>query len=315
MEQQSLSRAKALGVLKSRYTLLAGIIALEFLLFGLLAPYFLTVGNLLNILRQISEIGMISIPLTFLLLSGHMDLSVGSIVGVCGITCGMLLRAGQPVVLAILAGIAAGAVVGFVNGVIVGKLKIQAVVVTIGTQVMFRGLCYIMTSGRAVSGYPLSFYVLGGGDILGLPISVLVLGVCYVGAWFVLERTYFGRYILAIGNNQNTTRYSGIRVDRVKILLFTFCGIMTAVASVFLISRLSSAEATLGSGYELDIITAALIGGIDINGGSGKLQGTFLGILIIGILRNGLNLMGLSVIYQSIILGVLLLVAVAKRKG
>ena len=144
---------------------------------------------------------------------------------------------------------------------------------------------------------------------------MLVLAACYLGAWFVLERTYLGRYILAIGNNQNTTRYSGIRVDRVKMLLFVFCGVMTAIASVFLISRLSSAEATLGSGYELDIITAALIGGIDINGGSGKLQGTFLGILIIGILRNGLNLMGLSVIYQSIILGVLLLVAVAKRKG
>ena len=244
-----------------------------------------------------------------------MDLSVGSIVGVCGIVCGMLLRAGQPIVLSILASIAAGAAVGFVNGVIVGKLKIQAVVVTIGTQVMFRGLCYIMTSGRAVSGYPLSFFVLGTGDILGLPISVLVLAACYLGAWFVLERTYLGRYILAIGNNQNTTRYSGIRVDRVKMLLFVFCGVMTAIASVFLISRLSSAEATLGSGYELDIITAALIGGIDINGGSGKLQVTFLGILIIGILRNGLNLMGLSVIYQSIILGVLLLVAVAKRKS
>ena len=142
-----------------------------------------------------------------------------------------------------------------------------------------------------------------------------MLAICYIGAWFILERTYFGRYILAIGNNQNTTRYSGIRVDRMKMLLFTFCGVMTAIASVFLISRLSSAEATLGSGYELDIITAALIGGIDINGGSGKLQGTFLGILIIGILRNGLNLMGLSVIYQSIILGALLLAAVAKRKG
>ena len=206
MAQQTQPRAKLLCALKNRYTLLLGIIAAEFLLFGFLAPYFLTVGNLLNILRQISEIGIISIPLTFLLLSGHMDLSVGSIVGVCGIVCGMLLRAGQPIVLAILASIAAGAAVGFVNGVIVGKLKIQAVVVTIGTQVMFRGLCYIMTSGRAVSGYPLSFFVLGTGDILGLPISVLVLAACYLGAWFVLERTYFGRYILAIGNNQNTTR-------------------------------------------------------------------------------------------------------------
>ena len=153
MAQHATPRENLLRALKSRYALLTGIIAVEFLLFGFLAPYFLTVGNLLNILRQISEIGMISIPLTFLLLSGHMDLSVGSIVGVCGIVCGMILRAGQPIALAVLAGIAAGAAVGFINGVIVGKLKIQAVVVTIGTQVMFRGLCYIMTSGRAVSGY------------------------------------------------------------------------------------------------------------------------------------------------------------------
>lgn len=314
MEKANVMGAKILPVLKSRYTLLAGIIAAEFILFGFAAPYFLTVGNLFNILRQVSEIGMISIPLTFLLLSGHMDLSVGSIVGVCGVTTGMILRAGGPIVLAMLAGIAAGAAIGFINGLIVGKLKIQAVVVTIGTQVMFRGLCYILTSGRAVSGYPLSFFTLGTGDVLGVPISVIVLLLMYAGAWFVLEKSWFGRYVLAIGNNQNTTRYSGIRVDRVKIILFTICGVMTAIASIFLISRLSSAEATLGSGYELDIITAALIGGVDINGGRGKLQGTFLGILIIGILRNGLNMMGLSVIYQSIILGVLLLVAVAKRK-
>lgn len=313
MEKVQPLHGMPLKLLKSRYTLLVGIILVEFILFGVAAsPYFLTAGNLFNILRQVSEIGMISIPLTFLLLSGHMDLSVGSIVGVCGVVTGMILRSGGPIPLAMLAGIGAGTAVGFINGLIVGKLKIQAVVVTIGTQVLFRGLCYILTSGRAVSGYPAAFFRLGTGDILGVPISVIVLLVMYVVAWLVLEKSWFGRYTLAIGNNQNTTQYSGIRVDRMKIALFTICGALTAVASIFLISRLSSAEATLGNGYELDIITAALIGGVDINGGSGKLQGTFLGILIIGILRNGLNMMGLSVIYQSIILGVLLLVAVAK---
>ncbi len=317
MEQAQTAGTRMRAALRGqgRYILLAGIIAGEFLLFGVAAPYFLTVGNLFNILRQVSEIGMISIPLTFLLLSGHMDLSVGSIVGVCGVSTGMILRAGGSIPLALLAGIAAGTAVGFLNGLIVGKLKIQAVVVTIGTQVLFRGLCYILTSGRAVSGYPAAFFTLGTGDVLGVPISVIVLLVMYAAAWLVLEKSWFGRYVLAIGNNQNTARYSGIRVDRMKIALFTLCGALTAVASAFLISRLSSAEATLGSGYELDIITAALIGGIDINGGSGKLQGTFLGILIIGILRNGLNMMGLSVIYQSIILGALLLVAVADLGG
>lgn len=317
MEQAQTAGTRMRAALRGqgRYVLLAGIIAGEFLLFGVAAPYFLTVGNLFNILRQVSEIGMISIPLTFLLLSGHMDLSVGSIVGVCGVSTGMILRAGGSIPLALLAGIAAGTAVGFLNGLIVGKLKIQAVVVTIGTQVLFRGLCYILTSGRAVSGYPAAFFTLGTGDVLGVPISVIVLLVMYAAAWLVLEKSWFGRYVLAIGNNQNTARYSGIRVDRMKIALFTLCGALTAVASAFLISRLSSAEATLGSGYELDIITAALIGGIDINGGSGKLQGTFLGILIIGILRNGLNMMGLSVIYQSIILGALLLAAVADLEG
>ncbi len=317
MEQAQTAGTRMRAALRGqgRYILLAGIIAGEFLLFGVAAPYFLTVGNLFNILRQVSEIGMISIPLTFLLLAGHMDLSVGSIVGVCGVSTGMILRAGGSIPLALLAGIAAGTAVGFLNGLIVGKLKIQAVVVTIGTQVLFRGLCYILTSGRAVSGYPAAFFTLGTGDVLGVPISVIVLLVMYAAAWLVLEKSWFGRYVLAIGNNQNTARYSGIRVDRMKIALFTLCGALTAVASAFLISRLSSAEATLGSGYELDIITAALIGGIDINGGSGKLQGTFLGILIIGILRNGLNMMGLSVIYQSIILGALLLAAVADLEG
>lgn len=148
MEQAQTAGTRMRAALRGqgRYILLAGIIAGEFLLFGVAAPYFLTVGNLFNILRQVSEIGMISIPLTFLLLSGHMDLSVGSIVGVCGVSTGMILRAGGSIPLALLAGIAAGTAVGFLNGLIVGKLKIQAVVVTIGTQVLFRGLCYILTA-------------------------------------------------------------------------------------------------------------------------------------------------------------------------
>jgi ribose/xylose/arabinose/galactoside ABC-type transport system permease subunit len=135
-----------------------------------------------------------------------------------------------------------------------------------------------------------------------------------IAAIFILEKSYIGRNIKAIGNNQNTALYSGVRVIRYKVLLFTFCGLVTAVASIFLIGRISSAEATLGSGYELDVITAALLGGISIMGGSGKLQGAMLGIVIIGVLRNGLNMMGMSVIYQSIILGLLLLIAVVERK-
>lgn len=299
--------------LHSQYLKLFVILGAELLLFSLFAPYFASPGNFINILRQASEIGMMAIPLTLLLISGHMDLSVGSIVGLSGIVAGMLMRNGQAIFLAVLAGLAAGFLVGALNGFLIGVLKIQGVVVTIGTQVMIRGLCYIITEGRAVSGYPQAFFAING-TALGLPFSVLAWLLLFLGGTLILEKSYIGRNITAIGNNQLTALYSGIRVVKYKFLLFVFCGFVTALASIFFIGRISSAEATLGSGYELDVITAALLGGISIMGGSGKLPGAMLGIIIIGVLRNGLNLMGMSVIYQSIILGVLLLLAVVRRK-
>lgn len=298
------------GFLRSRYFILVVILFIEYLFFVFTAPYFYTFGNFINILRQVSSTCMMAIPITCLLLAGHMDLSVGSILGISGIITGMFLRAGEPAALAIVSGVAAGTAVGLLNGVLIGVLKIQGLVVTIGMQVMVRGLCYILTLGRAVSGYPSSFFFLGTGAILGIPVSIWALLAILVPAVFILERGYIGRYLVAIGNNQKAALYSGINVSRIKVLLFGFCGFVTSIASVFLIARISSAEATLGSGYELDVITASLIGGVDINGGSGKVQGAILGILIIGVLRNGLNMMGVSVIYQSIILGVLLLASV-----
>jgi len=295
---------------KSRYFVLITILFIEYLIFVFTAPYFYTLGNFTNILRQVSTTCMMAIPITCLLLAGHMDLSVGSILGISGIITGIFLRAGQPLALAILFGTCTGTAVGLLNGVLIGILKIQGLVVTIGMQVMVRGLRYILTLGRAVSGYPSSFFYFGSGLILGIPISVLVLLVMLIPAIIILERGYIGRYLIAIGNNQKTALFSGINVSRIKVLLFAFCGFVTSIASVFLIARISSAEATLGNGYELDVIIAALIGGVDINGGSGKLLGAILGVLIIGVLRNGLNMLGVSVIYQYIILGVLLLVSV-----
>lgn len=303
----------ALRMAKSQYFKLFLILGIELLLFSLFAPYFATPKNFKNILRQVAEIGMMAVPLTMLLISGHMDLSVGSILGLSGVVTGMLLKQGFAIPLALGAGIVAGTLVGLLNGFLIGQLKIQGVVVTIGTQVMIRGLCYIITEGRAVSGYPKAFFLINK-EILGIPPSVLVWLALSAGAIFILERSYVGRNIKAIGNNQNTALYSGVRVARYKVLLFTVCGLITAIASIFLIGRISSAEATLGAGYELDVITAALLGGVSIMGGSGKLQGAMLGIVIIGVLRNGLNMMGMSVIYQSIILGVLLLIAVVERK-
>ncbi|MEA5016540.1 MAG: ABC transporter permease [Candidatus Limiplasma sp.] len=303
----------AVRAMRSQYFRLVVILGIELVFFTLFAPYFARPRNIQNILRQVAEIGMMAVPLTLLLISGHMDLSVGSILGLCGVITGMMMRDGLPIPLALLAGMAAGVLVGLLNGYLIGVLKIQGVVVTIGTQVMIRGLCYIITQGRAVSGYPQKFFAINQ-QVLGLSPSVLVwLGLSLLTI-VILEKSYIGRSIQAIGNNQNTALYSGVRVTRYKVLLFAFCGLITAVASIFLIGRISSAEATLGAGYELDVITAALLGGVSIMGGKGKLQGAMLGIIIIGVLRNGLNMMGMSVIYQSIILGVLLLIAVVERR-
>lgn len=296
-----------------QYVKLLVILIAEVAFFSAFAPYFASPRNFVNILRQASEIGIMAIPLTLLLVAGYMDLSVGSIMGLSGIVVGMLMRAGVGVPLAILAGLAAGVAVGLLNGFMIGCLNIQGVVVTIGTQVMIRGLCYIITQGRAVSGYPRAFFALNK-TAAGIPISVWVWITLSVLAIIVLERSYIGRNIKGIGNNATACVYSGVPVRRYKVLLFAFCGLVTAVASVFLISRISSAEATLGSGYELDVITAALLGGVSIMGGKGTIQGAMIGIVIIGILRNGLNMMGMSSIYQSIILGVLLLIAVVERK-
>jgi ribose transport system permease protein len=300
-------------IFKNRYTLLILLNVVMLVYFSFNVPYFATTGNFLNILKQISEIGLISIALTLLLISGNMDLSVGSIVGVSGIVTAMCLSSGVPIFLAILAGLAVGTLAGFINGLLIGKLGIQAIVVTIGSLVMFRGICYILTGGRSISGFPKPFYTLGNGTILGVPISVIVLIIFFVAGYIIMEKTFVGRYLIAVGNNSKTAHYTGINISRVKIYLFAISGFVSALAGVFLISRLSSAPSILGSGYELDIITAALIGGISVYGGSGKLYGTFLGLLSIGILRNGLNLMGMSVIYQAIVLGVLLLVAVIRR--
>lgn len=310
---QSHARQWAIRMVKSQYFKLFMILGIEILLFTIFAPYFASPRNFKNILRQVAEIGIMAVPLTLLLISGHMDLSVGSVLGLSGVVTGMLLRDGFGIPLALVAGVAAGVSVGLLNGFLIGRLKIQGVVVTIGTQVMIRGLCYIITEGRAVSGYPKAFFAINK-EILGIPPSVLVWLLLSAVMIFILERSYIGRNIKAIGNNQQTALYSGVRVTKYKVLLFAFCGLITAIASIFLIGRISSAEATLGSGYELDVITAALLGGISIMGGSGKLQGAMLGIIIIGVLRNGLNMMGMSVIYQSIILGVLLLVAVVERR-
>ena len=190
----------------------------------------------------------------------------------------------------------------------------QAIVVTIGMLVMLRGLVYVVNQGRPISGFPDSFYFMGQQYIGGVPFNAISLVVMFLIASFVMKKTRFSTYVYGIGNNEEVVRYSGISVVRIRFILFMLSGLFSALAGVFLMSRLASAEATSGTNIELDVITATLIGGTHIFGGRGSLAGTFVGLLIIVFLRNGLNLLGVSVLYQAVILGALLLLAVGNKK-
>lgn len=291
------------------------LLVLIIVFFSLMSPYFLSFTNFMNVLNQMVEIGLIAIPMTMIIISGAMDLSVGSILAFSAVCMGLAYQGGMNIWLSVVLGLAAGVLCGSVNGYLIARHRMQAIVVTIGMLVMLRGLVYVLNEGRPISGYPDAFYFLGQQSVFGIPFNALFLAAMFLIANFVIKRTRFGTYVYGIGNNEEAVRYSGISVVRIRFILFMLSGLFSALAGVFLVSRLASAEATSGTNIELDVITATLIGGTHIFGGRGSLAGTFVGLLIIVFLRNGLNLMGISVLYQAVILGVLLLFAVGKQKA
>lgn len=257
---------------------------------------------------------MIAIPTAILIIAGNIDMSLGSTLGFCAICFGLMMNTGLPIPAAAVLTVGIGLIIGVVNGFFVSVLKIPGIVSTIGTMVFIRGLCYVANKGNPVNGFSQEFIRFGNITVLGLPLSFVVLLVLYAAAYVLMKHSYFGVYVYAIGNNERTARFCGINTAKFMWLLYIINGGMIGISSVFLLARLGSAEATLGSNYDLDILTAVLIGGISILGGHGDILGSFLGLIVIGILRNGLNILGVSVLYQSIILGVLIILTSAKWK-
>ncbi|HOJ11927.1 MAG TPA: ABC transporter permease [Clostridiales bacterium] len=295
--------------------LLLGLLIIMITYFAFISKFFLTKNNIINIMRQTAEMGIITIPTAILIISGGIDMSLGSTVGFCAISLGLMLKAGIPISLAVFLTILIGAMIGIFNGFFVAKLKIPGIVSTIGTMVLIRGLCYIVNKGNPVNGFSKGFIALGNKTVINIPISFFVLILLYVAAAIIMKKSSFGVYTYALGNNEKTTRYCGINTDNFKWILYIINGVVISIASVFLLARLGSAEATLGQNYDLDVLASVLIGGISILGGKGNIIGAFLGLIVIGVLRNGLNIIGLSVLYQSIILGVLLILTAAKWKN
>lgn len=275
--------------------------------FGIATPYFLTLSNFQNLMRQTAELGMVTIPLAIILMTGNIDLSIGSVMGVCAISMARLLKTDLPIAVAILLAICVGMFLGAVNGLLVAKFNLEGIVATLGMQVMLRGVCYILTGGRPVSGMPREFMALSKVSFGIVPLSFIVMLIIFLIAIFIMQKTTFGIKIHAIGYNPVTSTFSGINAKKIKFLLFTLSGAVAALASMFMLARFASAESEFANGYDTDTLTSLLIGGISIAGGSGNMVGAFLGFVAISTLRNGLNHMGVSAIYQQFILGALII--------
>jgi len=276
----------------------------------ILTPHFLTVSNLLNITEQTSINAIVAVGMTFVILSGGIDLSVGSIVALSGVVLGTALQGGQPILVALLVALVVGLACGLANGALISWGGLPPFIVTLGTMSIARGAALLFTEGRPVSGFDASFRVLATGRIGFVPAPVIAMVLVYVVAHFVLTRTTFGRYVYAIGGNEEATRLSGVAIRFHKTMIYGVSGLMSAAAAVILTARLNSAQPIAGMMYELDAIAATVIGGTSLMGGEGSLGGTLVGALIMGVLRNGLNLLGVSSFLQQIVIGGVIVIAV-----
>lgn len=277
-----------------------------------MSPDFLTVGNMMDVMRQVSINAVIAFGMTQVILLGGIDLSVGSILAVSSVLGAMTMKAGYNAVLATLVAILAGAILGWINGIVIAPGKVAPFIATLATMTLLRGVALVLSKGSPITGFSSDFFsLLGGGYLLRLiPIPVVCMLVMFAGFWFVLKKTVFGRHVYATGGNAEAARLSGVKTDRVQIIVYTVSGVMAAIAGVILTSRLNSAQPNAGVGYELDAIAAVVLGGTSLSGGRGWIFGTLVGALLIGVLNNGLNLLGVSAFYQQVFKGGVILLAV-----
>ncbi|SDC35928.1 ABC transporter permease subunit [Halanaerobium congolense] len=295
-----------LNKFKTGIGLLILVIVLSFM-----SPYFLTIPNILNIIRQVSIIAIVSFGMTMVILTGGIDLSVGSMLAFAGaVSAGMMVNSGFNVFLAILIGLAAGTALGFFNGLAVAKAKLPAFIVTLAMMTVARGFTLIYTDGRPISGFNETFRFFGAGYLGRIPIPVVIMFIFLIVIYILLKKTPLGRYIYAIGGNETATKLSGINTDKIKIAVYALNGFLAAVSGIILTSRLNSAQPMAGEGYELDAIAAVVLGGTSLSGGSGTVIGTIVGALIIAVLNNGLNLLNVSSFYQLVAKGAVILLAV-----
>ncbi|MEI6157902.1 MAG: ABC transporter permease [Atribacterota bacterium] len=279
--------------------------------FGILNPVFFNPLNIINVIRQVSIIGVMAVGMTFVILLGLIDLSVGSIVAFSGIiAAGFQVKWGGNFFLSLVIPLLVGAGIGYFNGFVSTKGEIHPFIVTLGTMSIFRGATLLIAQGKPISGMSPAFRFLGAGMVGPIPFPVILFLGCVIIAGIILKRTVFGRYVYAIGGNQEAALLSGIMVDRVKIVTYTILGVLSGLSALILTSRLNSGELVAGTGYELDVIASVVIGGTSMMGGEGGVYGTLVGALLIGVISNGLNLLGVQPYWQMMVKGSIVILAV-----
>lgn len=277
-----------------------------------MSPNFLTIHNIFNVLRQVSINALIAFGMTFIILTGGIDLSVGSMLALTGAVTAGFLAGGMDPIFAMSLGLLLGAVLGAINGIIIAKGKVAPFIATLATMTIYRGLTLVYTEGKPISGLgdSLSFQLLGKGYFFGIPVPIVTMILAFAVLYFILKKTTFGRRVYAVGGNEEAAKLSGINADRIKIYVYALTGFLSALAALILTSRLNSAQPTAGNMFELDAIAAVVLGGTSLTGGRGWIVGTVIGALIIGVLNNGLNLIGVSSFFQQVVKGAVILVAV-----
>lgn len=288
---------------------LVGLILIVLIL-SMISSDFMTVGNIFNVLRQVSINALIAYGMTFVILTGGIDLSVGSIIALSSAFAAGMMASGTNSWLAIGIGVLSGTLMGTVNGVVIAKGKVAPFIATLATMTIFRGFTLVYTEAKPITGLPEAFGIIGRGYLFDIPMPVIWMLVAFGALYVILKFTSFGRHVYALGGNEEATRLSGINTNRIKILVYSISGLMASLSGIILTSRLNSAQPTAGTSYELDAIAAVVLGGTSLSGGKGWIVGTLIGAMIIGILDNGLNLLNVSSFYQQVVKGGVILLAV-----
>lgn len=288
-----------------------GMLVVLILFFSFATPNFFSVGTLVTILKQIMIIGIISIGMGFVILTGGIDLSVGSVVAVSAVTAAMLMLNGFPIILACLVTIVIAMIYGTISGLLVTVVHIPPLIATLGMMTALRGLSFIVTDGVPVFGFNPSYGQLATGTLLGIPYPVILLLVIFLFAVWFLNRTTVGRHIYGVGSNQEASRLSGVNVSRVKIFAYATSGLLAGVAGLVLLSRTNSGQPSAGANYEMDAITSVVLGGIALTGGEGKMSLVLVGAMIMGVLKTGMVMLNVNDYYQTLIQGLVLIGAVA----